>query len=193
MSRLWLAIYYGFARYLPSPPKQGLFVRCVYAFRLFLARRIFQSCGDDVMVKQLAYFGTGRHLVVGNRAQIGINARIEHHVTIEDDVVMGPDIVIMTNSHNFEDPAIPINQQGYPPARPVRIGRGAWIGTRVIILPGVHIGEGSVIGAGSIVTRDVPPFSIAAGNPARVLRKRGDRLAPAGSAAMVPDRTAGQP
>jgi maltose O-acetyltransferase len=174
--KLWLLIYYGIAWHFPTPPMGGVYVRAIYALRQFLVKRIFLSCGEEVMVKQHAYFGNGRTLALGNRAQIGVNAKIEHYVTIEDDVVMGPDVVIMTNSHNFEDLTLPINQQGSPGIKAVRIGRDAWIGTRVVILPGVEIGEGSVIGAGSIVTKSIPPYSVAVGNPAKVIRKRGDRL-----------------
>jgi maltose O-acetyltransferase len=179
MRRLYLLLYYGFAQHFPTQPRPGW--KFGYALRRFLVARIFGSCGTDVKVKQHAYFGDGRTLRVGNRAQIGANSRIDHDVTIGDDVLMGPDIVIMTSGHEFEDPSIPINKQPEITRLPVLIGRDVWIGTRVIILPGVEIGEGSVIGAGSVVSKSVPPFSVVVGVPAKVVRKRGERLASASS------------
>ena len=64
--------------------------------------------------------------------------------------------------------------QGYAEAIPVVIEDDVWVGARVIVLPGIRIGKGSVIGAGAIVTKDVPPFSICVGNPARIIRSRND-------------------
>jgi maltose O-acetyltransferase len=139
MRKLWLLIYYGFAWHLPSRPTPGW--KFAYALRRFLVKRIFRSCGEGVIVKRHAYFGEGSTLQVGNRAALGINARIDHDVTIGDDVMIGPDCVIMTISHAFEDPSVPINQQGAAKRMPVWIGRDVFIGTRVIILPGVKIGE----------------------------------------------------
>jgi maltose O-acetyltransferase len=173
MRKIWLVLYYALAQHFPTQPVPGW--KLGYAIRRFLAKRIFRACGADVIVKQHAYFGDGGTLCVGDRAQIGANSRIDHDVEIGDDVVMGPDVVIMTASHAFEDPARPINLQGAVARRPVRIGKDVWIGTRVVILPGVDIGDGSVIGAGSIVTKSIPPYSIAVGNPARVVRQRGGR------------------
>ncbi len=167
---LALIIYYGFATHFPTQPVPGW--RLGYALRRLLVRYIFDVCGDEVIVKHGAYFGTGRSLRVGARAQIGANCRIDHDVTIGSDVVMGPDVVILTIGHAFSDPDRPINQQGGLPRRPVTIGRDVWIGTRVIVLPGVDIGEGSIIGAGSVVTKSVPPFAVAVGNPARVVKWR---------------------
>jgi maltose O-acetyltransferase len=67
---------------------------------------------------------------------------------------------------------IPIKYQGVTEEKSVTIGDGCWICSRVIILPGVHIGKNSVIGAGSVVTKDIPDYAIAAGNPAKVVRIR---------------------
>ena len=173
MKPLYLLFYYAIAQHFPTQPVPGW--RIGYALRRLLVKRIFRSCGKDVIVKQHAYFGLGSTLRVGDRAQIGMNSRIDREVTIGDDVVMGPDVVIMTASHAFEDPSIPVNQQGAAERKPVAIGRDTWIGTRVIILPGVEVGEGCIIGAGSVVTRSIPPFGIAAGNPAKVIRRRGSR------------------
>jgi len=174
MRKLWLLIYYGFAWHLPSQPMPGW--RFGYAVRRFLVKGIFQSCGEEVIVKRHAYFGDGSTLQVGNRVRIGINSRIDRDVILEDDVMIGQDVVILTSGHAYEDPTIPINQQGEAKSKPVRIGRDVLVGTRVIILPGVKIGEGSVIGAGSVVRSNIPPFSVVAGNAARVFWKRGQFL-----------------
>lgn len=174
MKRFWLFLYYGFAQHLPSQPMPGWTIG--YLARRFLARRLFQECGEGVIVKTRAYFGTGGSLRIGNRAVIGIHSRIDNFVTLGDDVMMGPDVVIMTSAHSFEDPTMPINRQ--PPAkiRPVRIGRDVWIGTRVVIMPGVTIGEGSVIGAGCIIRTNIPPFSVVVGESPRIMWKRGQLL-----------------
>lgn len=89
---------------------------------------------------------------------------------------MGPDVVIMTTAHAFENSEIPIRLQGALPINPIIIEDDVWIGTRVVILPGVKIGKGSVIGANSLVTKDVEPYSIMGGIPAKYIRKRGQRL-----------------
>lgn len=88
-----------------------------------------------------------------------------------DDVRTGPEFAIITANHSFDNPDIPIRLQGKTKS-PVVIKDRVWIGMRVIILPGVTIGEGAVIGAGSIVTKDVKPYDIVAGNPARVIKNR---------------------
>jgi len=165
-----LVIYYGLARRLPTQPVPGW--RFGYALRRLLVKRMFDSCGDGVIVKCGAYFGSGSGIRVGNRAQIGDNSRIDHSVDIGDDVLMGPDVVIMTGGHAYLDPNMPINKQGAVPRKACKIGRDVWIGTRVIILPGVQIGEGAVIGASSVVTKNIPAFSVAVGNPARVVKWR---------------------
>jgi maltose O-acetyltransferase len=170
---LALFVYYAFAQHLPMQPMPGF--RIGYAVRGWLARRIFKSCGEGVIVKSKAYFGSGAEIVLGDRSQIGQNARIEHDVIFGNDVVMGPDVVIMSSSHAFDALDVPINLQGATPKRPPVIGNDVWIGTRVIILPGVTIGDGAVIGAGSIVTRDIPPLAVAVGVPARMVRYRGQQ------------------
>lgn len=175
MRKIYLIIYYALAQHLPSHPMPTW--KFSYAFRRFLVKRLFAVCGDGVVVKDHAYFGDGGTLRIGYRAVIGINSRIDHDVTIGDDVMMGPDVVIMSGGHAFEATDISINQQGAIERKPVVIARDVWIGTRVVILPGVEIGEGSVIGAGSIVSRSIPPFSIACGNPAMVVGTRGERTA----------------
>ncbi len=88
--------------------------------------------------------------------------------------MMGPETIIYTANHDFADTKLPMIEQGHATQRRVVIGDDVWIGARVIILPGVTIGTGCVVGAGSVLTRDVPPGSVVAGNPARVVKRRGD-------------------
>lgn len=94
-------------------------------------------------------------------------------IAIEDDVMMGSGVHLYVNNHRFDSPDIPIIDQGHYVSEPVVLKKGCWLGANVIVLPGVTIGENSVIGAGSLVTRSVPDGVLAAGNPARVIRKIG--------------------
>lgn len=169
-----LLLYYSIATHLPTQPMPGY--RIAYYFRRLLVKNIATHVGKDIIVKQHAYIGSGAGLSIGNRSQLGHNSRIGQHVTLGNDVVMGPDVIIMANAHAFEDPSIPINQQGALPISPVTIGDDVWIGTRAIILPGVNIGNHAIIGAGAVVTKNVPEKAIVGGNPAKIIRFRGERL-----------------
>ena len=86
--------------------------------------------------------------------------------------MMGTDVVVITRNHSFERTDIPMMDQGFEEERPVVIGNDVWIGDRVIILPGVHVGDGAVLAAGAVVTKDVPEYAIVGGTPAKVIRMR---------------------
>ena len=94
-------------------------------------------------------------------------------IIIEDKVLIGSGVHIYTNNHSFADTCVPIFDQGYPPSTEndsVHLLIGCWIGAGSIILPGVTVGRNSVIGAGSVVTKSIPDFVVAVGNPAKVTR-----------------------
>ncbi|MDQ0969211.1 acetyltransferase-like isoleucine patch superfamily enzyme [Flavobacterium sp. W4I14] len=95
---------------------------------------------------------------------------IKDSITIEDDVLIGCGVHIYVENHCFDDPNLPIIMQGHSQAKKVVLKKGCWIGANVIILPGVTIGESSVVGAGSVVTKSVPAHSVAVGNPAKVIK-----------------------
>ena len=167
---IFLILYYGLAQFLPTQPLP--IWRFAYWVRRILVKRLFLSCGEDVIVKSGVYFGTGKNLTIGDRSQLGKNLKAEEDLSLGDDVIMGPDVVIMSSSHAFTKTDIPINRQGASSRRPVIIGNDVWIGTRVIILPGVKVGDKAIIGAGSVVTKNVPPFAIVGGSPAKLIRFR---------------------
>lgn len=84
---------------------------------------------------------------------------------------MGPDVTILSQTHNIERTDIPMGKQGMREAE-VIIGNDVWIGMRSIIMPGVKIGDGAVIGAGAVVTKDVLDYAIVGGVPARIIKYR---------------------
>ncbi len=88
-------------------------------------------------------------------------------ITIEDYVLMGPCVHIYVNRHTFSDLIKPIGEQGYDKIANVSLRKGCWIGANVTILPGVEVGRNAVVGAGSVVTKDVLPGTVVAGNPAK--------------------------
>ena len=167
-------LYFGLARYLPisySPLSLGL----TKPFRAMLCRYMFEKCGKNVNVERGAWFGY--NIEIGDNSGIGINSLLNTSggIIIGDNVMMGPDVVIITRNHKHNDATKIMMEQGYEKA-PVIIEDDVWIGTRVIILAGVRVGRSSIIGAGAVVTKDIPPFSVVGGNPARVLKKRVDSL-----------------
>jgi maltose O-acetyltransferase len=86
--------------------------------------------------------------------------------------MMGPEVLILTTNHRTDSIERPMNQQGHQSAAAVTIENDVWIGARAIILAGVRIGAGSIVGAGAVVPKSIPPGVIAVGNPARVVRQR---------------------
>lgn len=167
---LCLGLYYGLARFLPDSPFPGAWIGQMS--RTWLARQIFARCGEHVRINYGANFGTGINVRLGNNSSIASNAWIGNDTQIGDDVMMAPSVTILSNSHNFARTDIPMREQGAPPPRPVTIGDDVWIGTRVIILPGVTVGSHAILGAGAVVTKDVPEWAIVGGNPARLIRFR---------------------
>lgn len=111
---------------------------------------------------------------IGDRCLIGRGSGIVGHLSIDigDDVWTGHHVYITDQNHGFEDPTRPVSEQ-LQPERPVRIGRGSWIGHGAVILPGSQIGRNVVIGANSVVSGEIPDGAVAVGAPARVIRTVG--------------------
>ncbi|CAB4625631.1 MAG: acyltransferase [Actinobacteria bacterium] len=111
-------------------------------------------------------------VTIGDRCLIGRGSGIVGHFSIEigDDVWTGHNVYITDQNHGYEDVSLPISKQSQP-ERAVKIGSGSWLGYGSVVLPGVTIGEHCVIGANSVVTRDVPSYSVAVGVPARVIKR----------------------
>ncbi len=122
----------------------------------------------------------GQHLIsdqivtIGDRCLIGRYSSIVGHfqIVIGNDVFFGPNVYVTDQNHAVDDLDVPIGRQSAG-ERPVSIGDGSWLGANVVVLPGVTIGRHVAIGAGSIVTSDLPDHAVAVGNPARVLRIAG--------------------
>ena len=169
-----LIIYYGFLRFLPQYLPDG--TEC-NRIRCCICKNLFEKCGKNVNIKKGACFGSGKNIRIGNNSDIGLNARIYGldgggRLIIGNNVMMGPDVTILTIGHYYSNRNEIIKEQGIF-ASQVTIEDDAWICAKSIIMPGVVIGKGSVVGAGSVVTKDVPPYVVVGGNPARIIKRRG--------------------
>ena len=134
-----------------------------------ILRSLLGSCCENVHVNQPFRCDFGENIHVGENFFANFNLTIldEGRVTIGDNVFIGPNVSIYTACHPLEAEHRNTFDEW---AEPVTIGNNVWIGGSVTILPGVTIGDNAVIGAGSVVTRSVPPSVVAAGNPARVIK-----------------------
>lgn len=136
-----------------------------------LLKELFAEVGEGCFIEPPLHANWGGHHVhLGKNVYANFNLTLvdDTHIYIGDYTMIGPNVVIATAGH----PILPeLRKQGYQYNAPVHIGRNCWLGAGVIILPGVTVGNNTVIGAGSVVTKDIPPNVLAAGNPCRVLRE----------------------
>lgn len=139
-------------------------------FRCVLVKGFIESCGKNVNIQSNATIA--RRVCIGDYSGIGCNCLVQGGVVIGKHVMMGPDVLIYTQNHKFDRIDITMDQQGWSEEKAVVIEDDVWIGSRVTILPGVHIGEGCIVGASAVVTKSVPPYCIIAGNPAKIIKYR---------------------
>lgn len=139
-------------------------------YRRFLVKNIIKNCGNKINIERFAKFN--KNISIGDYSGIGKNCSVAPFTKIGKHVMMGPEVIMYSRNHNIDRTDIPMTDQGFMDFDPITIEDDVWIGRRVIILPGVTIGEGSVIGAGSVVAKNIPPYSIAVGNPVKVIRNR---------------------
>jgi acetyltransferase-like isoleucine patch superfamily enzyme len=147
-----------------------LFMRKVRAS--FLRKRAY-SVGKNLTVYKGITVHCPEGLSIGNNVAMNNNVWINASgsVIIGNYVLIGPRVIIHSANHKYQNPFIPIQKQGHS-FKKVIIKDDVWIGAGAIILPGVRIGQGSIIGAGSVVTTDVPPYTVVAGVPARKIKNR---------------------
>lgn len=170
-----LVLYYGIAYWLPSS-------YCVFGgtifkrIRAFLCKHIFMYCGKDVNIERKANFGTGIGVCLGDESGLGINCVVPSDIKIGKWVMMGPNCYILSNNHRFDKTDVPMCYQGMSEKKPVVIEDDVWIGRDVLILPGRHIKNGSIIAAGCVLCKDFSEYSIVGGNPSRLIRMRNSEL-----------------
>ncbi len=125
---------------------------CFYLDQIVWLNGEFAELGDDVGFNYGVYVNAYGGLKIGDKS------------------LVGPCSAIHTANHET-DPNKPLQEQGWI-KQPVTIGKWVWIGMSVAILPGVTIGDGAIVGAGSVVTKDIPPWTVAVGNPCKVIKQR---------------------
>lgn len=146
---------------------------CAFEAREALLHDIFGEVGENVWINSPLTAAVGKYVSIGEGAYANMNLTLidDWKIIIGKNVLIGPNVTICTTGH----PVHPDHRADGMYSFPVTIGDNVWIGGNVFILPGVTIGDNSVIGAGSIVTKDIPANVIAVGNPCKVLREITDR------------------
>ena len=132
---------------------------------------MFASIGENCYIEPPFHsnFG-GKHIHFGNNVYCNFNVTMvdDTYIYVGDNTLFAPNVVLATAAHPI-DPKL--REKGLQYNKPIRIGKNCWLGTGVIVLPGITIGDNVVIGAGSVVTKDLPSNVVAVGNPCKIIRE----------------------
>lgn len=143
--------------------------------RAKMLSEMFAEIGENCYIEPPLHSNWGgRHVHFGKNVYCNYNITLvdDTHIYVGDNTMFGPNVVLATAGH----PVLPeLREQVYQYNLPIHIGKNCWLGAGVIVLPGVTIGDNTVVGAGSVVTKDLPANVVAVGNPAKVLREINDR------------------
>lgn len=142
--------------------------------RTRLLKEMLAEMGDGCYIEPPFHANwAGKHVHLGKNVYANFNLTCidDTHIYIGDNTMIAPNVILATATH----PVLPeLREKGYQYNMPVRIGKNCWLGAGVIVLPGVTIGDNTVVGAGSLVNKDLPANVVAVGSPCRVLREIND-------------------
>jgi len=166
--KFFALLYYVIASKLPD--SNVPFGKIFSNFRFFLLSKFIKAAGEEVTIESNVFFGDGRDIEIGSHVQINEDCWIRN-VTIGNYCMIAPRAMILNYGHNTSGKE-PMIFQGVRKYKQTIIEENVWIGASVIIMPGLKIGTGSIVGAGSVVTKDVEPNSVVGGNPAKLIKTR---------------------
>lgn len=140
-----------------------------HAGRASILRALLGSFGEGCVIRPPLYcdYGYQIHIGRGVYINVGLVALDVGRITIGDDVLIGPNVQLLTPTHPTEPGP---RREKWEGSQPIALGNNVWLGGGVIVCPGVTIGENTIVGAGSVVVKDLPPTVLAVGNPARIVR-----------------------
>jgi len=166
-NKIILVLYYLFAIWLPGSNIKGFSCR----LRVFFLSKLFKQSGIGINILRGAEVFNASNFTIGNDSGIGMNCKFscEDEIIIKDRVLIGPEVMIFTSNHIWDKVDKTYFRKGLSRNK-VIINSDAWLGARSIILPGVTIGRGATVAAGSIVTKDVPDYAIVGGSPAKIIK-----------------------
>ena len=170
MKTFWILLYYMIGYNLPSRyfPLGKLSGR----FRAFLVKMILkEKCGTNLEIEAKVLLGKFDDISIGDNVQINEHSRLRN-VQIGNDVMIAPEVYILHSGHYYAKSDVPMRFQGEKIYSRTIIENDVWIGARVIINAGKKIGRGSIVAAGSVVTKDIEEYTIVGGNPAKLIKKR---------------------
>ena len=169
-----LALYYAFATYLPDS-YSSFGGKLANRLRVYLCKNIFFKCGSIQTINRKVRFGSGKNVVIGDGSGIGANTEIPSSINIGRNVILSRNCFILNRNHRFEDISIPIVEQGFKEEKLTIIEDDCWIGMNTLLTPGRHIKKGTIVGMGSVLTKDFPEYVIVGGNPANIIKYRNQK------------------